>query len=60
MVFFNPQGLFSLSAVLVTLTSRQMLSALALLLLSTHTKDQASQGLVNFHFHQVCFALPAV
>lgn len=63
MVFFNPQGFlgfFSLSAVLVILPSRQMLSALALLLLSTYAKEQVSQGLVNFHFHQVCFALPAV
>lgn len=44
MVFFNLQGCFSLSAVPVTMTSRQMLSALALLLLSTYAKDWVSQG----------------
>lgn len=60
MGYFNPMG-FSLSAVLVTLTSRHMLSALALLLLSTHTRDKASQGITglsqfSFSSGVFCFA----
>lgn len=54
-----PSGFF-IVCYLVPLTNMQKLSALVLLLLSTYTRDQASQGLVSFHFHQVCFALSAV
>lgn len=58
MVFFNPQGLFSLSAVLVTLTSRQMLFCFGPAAPFHPHKGPGISGLSQFSFSSgvFCFA----